>query len=111
MAADLVIKKGDAGKVITGQFKDANGVAVNCTGSTTRKIFMKRSGTLKINSTFTFDDEATGLWRYVLTAGDLDTAGTYHMELEVTLPGPQVLTFPTNEANPYIVVAIKKDLG
>ena len=111
--ADIVIKRNDVGKVISGQFKDADGVAVNCTGHTSRKIFMKKRGaaTLKINSTFDFVNAASGLWSYILQASDVDTDGEFNLEFEVGLPGPQLLTFPTDQDHPYLIVLIQKDLG
>lgn len=113
MTADITIKKGDTGKVLTGQFTDANAAAVNCTGNTARKILMTKLGstTPKISSTFTFTTVATGIWSYTMLAADLDTKGWYKLELEVTLPGPQVVTFPTNPATPYLMVVIQDDLG
>lgn len=108
---DLTIKRGDAGKVISGQFKDADDNPVNCTGHTARKILMKRWGVLKINSTFSFTDPTTGAWSYTLQTADVDTKGTYEMEFEVTLPGPRTETFPTNPDQPYLIVLIQEDLG
>jgi hypothetical protein len=69
------------------------------------------SSTLKINSTFTFTNEATGSWTYTMQAADVDTSGTYLLEFEVTLPGPQKLTFPTDADTPYQIVRIQDDLG
>jgi len=111
LGPDITIKRGDTGKVISGQFRDASGTPVDCTGNTSRKILMKRSGELKINSTFEFTDAATGTWSYTMTADDVDMKGKYKMELEVTLPGPQVITFPTDEDKPYLIVLIQEDLG
>lgn len=112
MIPDLTIKKSDAGKVISGQFKDADGVAVNCTGNTGRRILMRQQGSsaLKINSTFTFTNATTGSWSYTLLSADVDTVGRYLLEFEVTFP-TQTLTFPTNPDNPYIKVLIQSDLG
>ncbi len=111
MTPDLTIKKRDAGKVLSGQLKDANGVAINFTGNTSRKILMSRGGALKINSTFTFTNAVTGSWAYTLQAADVDTKGRYKLELEVTLPGPQVMTFPTSPTKPYLIVLVQDDLG
>ena len=47
---------------------------------------------LKINGTCTLTDETRGVCEYELQAGDLDTAGNYDAELEITLPGPDVRT-------------------
>jgi hypothetical protein len=121
--ADFTVKKGDVGKSITGQFLNANGTAINCTGNTARKFFMRRKGksgivkfseTPKINgAAFTFSNEATGLFSYTFTALDLDTAGDYAGEFEVTLPGGVVVTIPTNanEKQTYISIEVQKDLG
>lgn len=113
MTPDLTLKRGDAGRVITGTFTDENGAAINCTGSSNRKIMMRRLGVaaLKINSTFTFTNEASGAWSYTMQAADVDTVGRYFLEHEVTLPGPQTLTFPVDRAKPYLVVLIQQDLG
>lgn len=114
MFPDLTIKRGDTGKVISGQFRDADGNVVDCTGHTSRKILMKKTGsttTLKINSTFNFTNASTGSWSYTMQAGDVDTKGNYEMEFEVTLPGPRVETFPTDPDHPYLVVLIQEDLG
>jgi hypothetical protein len=108
---DITIKRNDAGKVLTGQLKDGDGVAVDCSSNTSRKILMKRGSTLKINSTFTFTNAATGSWSYTLQAADVDTKGKYKMELEVTLAGGQTLTFPTHPTRKYLIVQIVDDLG
>lgn len=110
MTPDLTIKRGDAGRIISGQFT-ANGAAIDCTGNSSRKILMSRGGVLKIDSIFTFTDEETGSWSYELQSDDVDTAGTYKLELEVVLPGPQVVTFPTDPDHPYLIVLIQRDLG
>lgn len=110
MSADITLKRNDAGRTLTGQFTDANGV-VPCTGNTARKILMRKIGAsaLKIDSTFTFTNEAEGRWAYTLLTTDVDTAGTYSLEFEVTFPTEKV-TFPTGEKT-YYEVLIKKDLG
>lgn len=111
MTPDITLKQNDSGRILTGQFTDANG-EVNCSGNTGRKIMMRKFGTatLKINSTFTFTDEAAGRWAYTLQAADVDTIGRYLLEFEVTFP-TQVVSFPVNRDNPYMVVLIQDDLG
>jgi hypothetical protein len=110
---DYTIKKNDAGRIISGQFKDANNAVVNCTGQTSRKMFMRKpDGTLKINgANFNFSNEATGSFSYTWQAADLDEAGEFQVEFEVTLPGPVVATFPTNEHKPFLIILIQDDLG
>lgn len=114
---DFTVKKGDVGKTITGQFLNADGSAINCTGNTARKFFMRKggpNGTAKINgATFTFTNEATGAFSYTFTGTDLDTPGDYVGEFEVTLSGGVVVTIPTkaDEKKTYINIKIHKDLG
>lgn len=111
MTPDVTLKQNDFGRVLTGQFTDANG-AVDCSGNTARKIMMRKLGsaTLKINSTFTFTDEAAGRWAYTLQAADVDTIGRYLLEFQVTFP-TEVVSFPVNQDDPYMVVLIQDDLG
>lgn len=114
MIPNVTIKRHDAGKIISGQFKDANGVAIDCTGFTSAKIFMTNvlDGTVKINgSAFTFVTVNTGSWKYIMSNGDVDTSGLYKLELELVLPGPQTITFPTDPDDPYLIVRVQDDLG
>jgi len=48
--------------------------------------------TLKIDGTCTVTDAAAGKCKYNVQAGDLDTAGTYHAELEITYTGGKIIT-------------------
>jgi len=112
MHPNITIKRGDAGKVISGQFLDANGDPVDLSGSTSRKVFMRKQGstTNKIDgAAFELLDESTGTWRYTMTANDVDTAGHYNLEFEVRRPGI-VDTFPTNPEDPYVTVLIQDTL-
>jgi hypothetical protein len=110
---DYTIKKNDAGRIISGQFKDANNAVVSCVGQTSRKMFMRRpDGTLKIDAAnFNITNEATGSFSYTWQAADLDETGEFQVEFEVTLPGPVIATFPTNEHRPYLIVKVIDDLG
>lgn len=111
MTPDVTLKRNDAGRVLSGQFTDVDG-AVNCVGNTARSIMMREmgSGTLKIDSTFTFTNEAEGRWAYALLAADVNTAGTYTLEFEVTFP-TEIVSFPVDPDKPYYVVLIQSDLG
>lgn len=118
--ADFTVKRGDVGKTITGQFLNADGSAINCTGNTSRKFFMRKRkasggiGDTKINgATFSFSNETTGEFSYVFTALNLDTPGDYLAEFEVTLPGGVVVTIPTKDdkSQTYIIIQVQQDLG
>jgi hypothetical protein len=110
---DITIKRNDAGKVLSGQFLNAAGTAVNCSAFTSAKIFMKKGSTLKIDSTFTFTNAATGSWSYTCTADDVDTSGNYQMEFEVGFAGGVKQTFPTHpdKKRRYLQILIENDLG
>lgn len=113
---DITIKRNDAGKVISGQLLDANGSAVNCTGFTSAKLFMRlendSEGTAKINgASFSFSNVASGNWSYTMTSTDVDTSGKYVAELEVAFGAGVKQTFPTDPENPYITILIQDDLG
>lgn len=109
---DFTIKQNDIGRTISGQFLDANDTPVNCTGNSSRKVFMRKGSTMKINGTaFTFTNATLGQFSYQFVATDIDTKGDYQMEFETTLPGGVVVTFPTNKSKPYLLVRVQDDLG
>ena len=113
MTPDITIKRRDTGKLLSGQLLDANGNAPDFTGYSSAKLWMTKLGatTPKINgATFTFSNPATASWTYTCTSGDVDTSGTFKMELEVVKSGV-TYTFPTGQANPYLIVLIQDDLG
>lgn len=111
MSVDITIKRGDTGKILSGQLLDANGVPPDFSGYTTAKIWMKRGGVAKIaGAAFTFVNAAISTWQYACVAGDVDTRGRYKMELEVVKAGA-TYTFPTHPTRPYLIVLIKDDLG
>lgn len=113
MIPDITIKKGDIGKVLSGQLLDHDGNAPDFTGASSAKLWMRSwvGSVVKINgATFTWTDAATARWSYSCVASDVDTAGEYRMELEVIKLGI-TYTFPTNPTKPYLVVLIQGDLG
>lgn len=111
---DITIKRGDAGKIIAGQFLDSHDAPVDLAGSTSRRLIMREyssPNTVKIDgANFVFTDASIGAWMYTLTAEDVDTSGLYRLEFEVTRPGI-IDTFPTNPIRPYMFVLIQDDLG
>lgn len=113
LTADFTIKRGDAGKVISGQFQNADKSIPNLTGSITRKVIMTNisTGVKKIDgATFTFSDAALAKWTYSFSGADVDTSGWYKLEFEVTRVG-FTDTFPTDPDEPYLTVLIQDDLG
>lgn len=68
------------------------------------------TSTLKIDSTFTFTTEATGIWSYTLQAADVDTIGRFNLEFQFTL-GTQTITIPTDKDKPYFMLLVQDDLG
>jgi len=109
---DFVIKRGDLLPVITATLKDANGAAVDLTGTAVKLLMKKVGGTsAKVNATATVDpDQVTnkGKVSYAWVGTDTDTGGVYEAEWEVTFAGGKKQTFPNPE---YLVVRITGDLG
>jgi hypothetical protein len=56
------------------------------------KMALKGGSTNKIDATCTVTDGPNGKCKYTVQAGDLDTAGTYQAELEVTFSSQKRLT-------------------
>ena len=70
---------------------------VNLTGDAVQfKVRQFNETTLKIDAACTIDDPAAGQCSYTTQAGDLDTAGVYKAELQIT-EGTKVTTIPLGQ--------------
>lgn len=77
------------------EVKDADGNAVNLTGAESGvkfKMVEQGADVLKIDGACTVTNAVAGECKYNVKAGDLDTAGTYHAELEITYTGGKIIT-------------------
>lgn len=108
MAADFTVKKGDTTPVIQVTCKDQADVVVDLTGSTIKfKMVERGSTTLKVDASATVVTALSGIVKYVWTAANLDTAGRYDGEFEVTFAGGEIETYPNDR---QIDILITPDL-
>ena len=92
-------KEGDCGEI---------GVAIPLTSCVVKFIFKKAlgSGTYKFKRICDITDALNGICEYSWQTGDLDTAGEFSGELEITFPDGKIQT----NYNPVSFI-IRKELG
>ena len=103
--ATLERKRNDTRKTIRLQLTDANG-AVDMTNATSARLHVYREDTRaqKINAAMTFENPRTDAWVYYQpVTADVDTAGRYLMEVEVTFSDASEQTFPDNGFDTLII--------
>lgn len=101
------LKRNDLLPPIVGTLRNANGTAVDLTGSSVRMLMCNSRGLLKVNAPATVTTPASGVVRYDWIAGDTNTAGLFRGELEVTFPSGKIETFPNRG---YITLVIEEDV-
>jgi len=91
------------------QLVDGEGAAINLAASTVAfRMWPQTGGALKVaNAECQIIDAATGVVEYAWAALDVDTAGTYLGEFEITLAGLGQ-TVPADPRNNVVVVISKK---
>lgn len=78
---------------------------VDLTLATSAKFLMREAGgAVKVNGTATISDAANGEVTYTWGTADLDTAGVYDAEVQVTWTGGAIETFPNGGYNRIRVV-------
>ena len=106
--ADWYGKRNDRQPAISATLKDASGAAVNLTGATVRfKLRSRGASAAKVDAAATITNAAGGQVRYAWAAGDLDTAGLFDAEFEVTFGDGTTETFPNDR---HLVVQVTEDL-
>lgn len=108
--ADFVIKQNDTRPALDATLTE-NASALDLTAASAIKFIMRQQGSLgsaKINTAATFINKASGTVRYIWTAGNTDTVGTFNAEFEVTWSDGGVSTHPSDG---YFVIDIQDDLG
>lgn len=109
--ADFYLKEGDTSPSIKLLLQRADGTKPDLTGATV--LFHMRdaaTGTVKVNSgVMSVNGSASDhdSVQYDWVAGDVDTAGDYEAEVEVTLSSGKVETFPNAG---YKSIKIMKDI-
>lgn len=102
-------KRGDTRTAIKATLKDAKEQPVDLTNCRVKFIMTKIGGkTAKINREAIIKDAANGIVWFVFEANEVDEAGTYRAEFEVTYADGRVETFPNAD---YITIIISPDLN
>lgn len=99
---------------ISGTLKDANLSAVDIENATLRFHMFDSGGTQVVDAAANNDqvgdgsDGTTGNWSYDFVSADVDTAGRFDAEVEVTFADSVVTTYPNRG---FIKVTIGRDLA
>lgn len=113
MASEKTYKRGDTGPPAVVTCLDGEN-PVDLTFATSVKFLMgtvaaNGNATPKVNATASFaTDRTSGNVIYNWVAADLNTAGTYQAEVEVTWSNGQKQTFP---ANGYLTINVVADIA
>lgn len=103
----FLTKTGDTSP-ITGRLKDKTG-EVDLTGASVVFNMTTPDGTAKVDrGVCTIINPTLGYVKYEFQSADVDTAGSYRGEFEVTFVDTVVSTFPNDS---YIPIKIISDLG
>ena len=97
------IKRNDNGQTFAATLK-VDDVAYNLTGCTVRFLMTNVSTGDVITGNASIVSAAAGTVRYLPTATDVETSGTYRVEWEVTLSNGKILTFPASGYNELVIV-------
>lgn len=83
---------------------------VDLTLASSAKFLMRQAGgsTVKVNATATISDAANGEVTYTWGTADLDTAGNYDAEVQITWASGKVETFPNST---YNRIRVLDDIG
>lgn len=87
--------------------KDAKGDPVDLTGNTEVrfKMALLNAASNKINGTCTVTDAVNGAFYYTVQDTELDTAGTYYAEVQVTFASGRIVSSRKNQ----LVIIVEED--
>jgi len=108
MSTTFITKRGDFRTAIKATLKNNSGQAVDLTSCTVKFIMADLRNRVKINRNAIIQDAVNGVVWFIFEANEVDEAGTFRGEFEVTYADGRVETFP-NEG--YITIKINSDLG
>lgn len=92
---------------IKATLEDADG-PVDLTGATVKFLMQDLQGNQVVDASATITNASQGKVEYNWVSGDVDTAGEFEAEFEVTFSSGKVRTFPNED---YITVVIEEDKG
>jgi hypothetical protein len=113
MSTTQSFKRNDTGPPIVITCLDGD-LPMNLTGATSAKFIMGTISSTGVNFTkvsalCTFNsDRATGRVTYDWAVNDLNTAGEYKAEVEVTWASGDIQTFPADD---YLTIVVIPDVG
>jgi hypothetical protein len=108
MNATFVTKRGDYRAAIKASLKDASGQPVNLANCIAKFLMADLRGKVKVSRDAIIQDAVNGIVWFIFEANEVDEAGTFLGEFEVTYADGRVETFP-NEG--YMTVRINQDLS
>lgn len=105
------VKRGDTGPALVFALSPASVVLSGAT--VVANMRNRKTGAVKISRAAATVVTATGspTVKYTWGASDLDTAGTYDFEFEVTYSDASVETFPNDPRSPFITINITDDIA
>lgn len=101
------IKQHDTSPEIEAVLSNAAGAPIDLNGASVRFHMRRAGGPIVVDAAATIVTAGAGLVRYVWTASNTSTAGSYQAEFEVTYGDGSIETFP-NSSN--IQIDIMADL-
>lgn len=101
-------RRNDTYPPIKATLKDSTGAAIDLTGCTVRFYAKQQGGVKTINGVCTITSAAGGKVEYAWTSGDVDTAGVFQAEFEITRADSKKQTVPSDE---YVDLRIVADLA
>jgi hypothetical protein len=102
--ADVEFVRGDSGPSLNGTLTDQTGAPVNLTGASVKfQMRFADDRRFAVNSAAVIVSATAGTVRYDWVAGQLDIAGDYEAQWQITFPGPVIQT--TDPANTIMVRA------
>ena len=110
MADEFVAKRNDTRQYLVRTLKSADGTVINLVGASVAFNMRKRgTNALKIDGGVAYvTDAAGGMVEYRWATTDLNTAGYYEGEFEVTFTDSTVITVPNEE---HIPITVEADIG
>lgn len=103
----ITLKRGDTAVVFKDELAWSDGPQLDLTGCSVR-FLMSDNNAKTVVGTATITNAMLREVEYAVGANDLDTAGMFKQEWEVTFPGSVTLTVPTNSHN---TIRILEDLA
>ena len=112
MATTFKLKRNDTADDLQLTLKDAAGSAVSYASATPIRFHMRKAGasSAKVDAAATIVDAANGVIKYVWIAADVNEAGDFIAEFEITFSGGKIQTFPNSKEN-RLIVRIREDLA